>query len=133
MSVRVGSATSSWGGTIYRVKRMISHENFNPQTVDYDFALLELERPIQFNQAVQAVPLIGRYQRIPDNSMTLVTGWGTTQNSRESNLVLRGVELPIINQQSCSAAYRGFGIITPRMMCAGFLNRGGKDSCQGNI
>lgn len=57
------------------------------------------------------------------------TGWGTTQSS-ESNRILHGAEVPILNQQVCANAYRRTGSITPRMMCAG-LEQGGKDSCQG--
>lgn len=60
------------------------------------------------------------------------TGWGTTLSS-ESNRILHGAEIPIINQQACINAYSRAGTITPRMMCAGLLNQGGKDSCQGWI
>ena len=52
---------------------------------------------------------------------------GDTQNPNESNEVLRGVILPIVNQEYCNNLYNGR--ITDQMICAGF-DEGGKDSCQ---
>lgn len=56
-------------------------------------------------------------------------GWGATQSS-ETNAIIHGAEIPVLNQQVCANTYRRAGTITPRMMCAGLLE-GGKDSCQG--
>lgn len=44
---------------------------------------------------------------------------------------LRGVEVPIVDQEICNNDYISIGGITSRMLCAGFRN-GGKDSCQGD-
>lgn len=60
----------------------------------------------------------------------MVTGWGNTQSATESRLKLRGAEVPIVNQEKCEEAYKRYGGITARMICAGF-DQGGKDACQG--
>jgi trypsin len=40
------------------------------------------------------------------------------------------VSLPIVDRETCQ---RHMGrVVTDRMICAGYLNKGGKDSCQGD-
>lgn len=113
------------------MKRIVRHEKFDPATIDWDYALLELERSIQFSGVSKPIKLIGSQQRVLDRTVCLITGWGTTQTS-ESNRILHGAEVPIVNQDVCTNAYRHTGSITPRMICAG-LDQGGKDSCQGEF
>lgn len=112
---------------------MIAHEKFKRSTIDWDYALLELEDSIEFSDTVQPIKLIDTKQKVIDNTMALVTGWGNTQNSSESNQILRGVEVPVVNQKKCRDAYMRTGFITPRMLCAGVVDKGGKDSCQGKL
>lgn len=108
------------------------HENFEPATIDWDYALLEVEQSIRFSEAAKPIKLVSSQQRVQDRTVCLVTGWGTTQSS-EPNSILHGAEVPIINQQVCANAYRHTGTITDRMLCAGLFEQGGKDSCQGSI
>lgn len=112
---------------MHTVKRIVQHARFNPKNVDYDFALLELTEPLVFDQSIQAVRLPDFNDLTEDNSVCLVTGWGNTQNSSESREQLRGAYVPIVNQKKCSDAYEEFGGVTPRMICAGILDNGGKD------
>lgn len=129
-TVRVGSTEKSRGGVVYRVQSYRRHANFDRATIDWDYALLQLDQSIQFNRATKPIRLIGAQQRVEDGTMALISGWGTTQ-SAEPNSILHGAEVPIVNQQVCVNAYRRTGTVTPRMLCAGLLDRGGKDSCQG--
>lgn len=127
--VRVGSSDHSGGGTIHKVKRIISHEKFNvASTLDYDFCLLELEHRITFNENAQPIELVNKYREIRDDTMCLVTGWGLTQSPNESRRFLRGVEVPIMNYQKCVFNYRRIQAVTPRMICAGY-EKGEKDAC----
>lgn len=111
------------------MRNIIQHENFQRATIDWDYALLELDQNIRFSDLAKPIRLIGSQQTVQDQTVCLVTGWGSTQ-SAESNRILHGAEVPVMNQQVCANAYRHAGSITPRMMCAG-LAQGGKDSCQG--
>lgn len=46
--------------------------------------------------------------------------------------VLMKVSLPIVDRETCQGRYMRSHVITDRMICAGDLLRGGKDSCQGD-
>lgn len=133
LTVRIGSTECANGGSIYQVKRFIKHNKFDPKTVDWDFALLELHESIQFNEAAQPIKIIDKQQDAADETMHLVTGWGiqhTTDSAfSESNEQLHGAEIPIVNQNKCVDAYKQQRNVTPRMLCAG-LEQGGRDACQ---
>nr|WCR76448.1 trypsin-like protein [Sitodiplosis mosellana] len=132
IKVRVGSSLHNKDGELYAVKRVVKNENYNGQTIDYDYSLLELEEPLQLDDTKQAIQLHNFDEVFPDNTNTFVSGWGNTQNSSESSLLLRGAEVPLVNQKKCNEAYTSFSPITPRMICAGFYEEGGKDACQGD-
>lgn len=126
-SVRAGSQELERGGEVIKVAVVINHQNFNPYSFDYDFALLKLSNPINLDGKTKAIiPLPSSNQEIADNTATFVTGWGSTQNSKESNKLLRGVVVPTINQSKCNNIYYYDGGVTSRMVCAGSY---GKDSC----
>lgn len=128
--IRVGTAEKGTSGSIHKVKRIVQNEKFSILNIDYDFALLELEDTIAFNENTQPIALVDKDRIIRDNTMCLVTGWGNTLSLKESDTKLRGVEVPIVNQHECEDAYDGK--ITPRMLCAG-LEKGGKDACQSEL
>lgn len=115
---------------MHKVKRIIQHKQYNRRTTDFDYSLLELVESIQFNENAHSVALPDQQDRVNDNTTCLVTGWGNTQSYEPRNK-LRGAEVPIVNQAKCSMAYRSYGGVTPRMVCAGF-DKGGKDACQGD-
>lgn len=117
---------------LHKVKRIVQHKGFNEDTIDYDYSLLELEKSIEFNDQAKPVVLAGSAEAVTDNTTCLVTGWGLTQSNSESRQKLRGAEVPIFNQEKCERAYKRYGGITARMICAGF-DKGGKDACQGKL
>lgn len=127
-TVRIGSTLKQKGGTLHKVKRIVQHKQYNGRIVDFDYSLLELVDSIQFNEASQPISLPEEQDRVEDNQTCLVTGWGETK-SYERNDKLRGAEVPIVNQEKCSKAYRRYGGVTARMLCAGF-DKGGIDACQ---
>lgn len=57
-----------------------------------------------------------------------VSGWGTTDDNNPYKLsdILRVVTVPIINRNVCENSYL-YHKITPRMICAGNYEQGGKD------
>lgn len=129
--VRSGTANWDQSGLLTRVKMMIVHPNYKGATLDYDFALFELETPIIFNELTKPVRLVDENYKIYAKTMVTVTGFGETLNASQKDTRLRAVRLPIVAKQRCNRTYTFLGGITDRMICAGYEN-GGKDSCFGD-
>ncbi|XP_075168802.1 trypsin-1-like [Haematobia irritans] len=131
-NVRLGSSFSRTGGLLVKPVRIHQHHKYDGSTVDYDFSILELE---DYDETV--LPFELTYAKLPsgddlaDGTLLTVSGWGNTKNPNEDNSVLRAVQVPKVSKDVCEKAYSGFGVITDRMLCAGFP-QGGKDSCQGD-
>lgn len=131
--IRAGSTTHAVNGTLIDVARIVQHANFNFYTIDYDFSLIELASNLTFDSTIQPIRLPKQNQQYPDDTPSIVTGWGNTQSIDESRDRLRAAIVPIVNQEICSEAYSDFGGVTDRMICAGLLLEGGKDACQGKL
>lgn len=115
------------GGEVIAVILVVGHPSFSSYTLDYDFTLLRLAKNIVFDGVTRAaIKLPAANEAIADGSYVLVSGWGLTKNSNESNEVLRGVVIPTTNQNKCYKMYEYDGGVTKQMVCAGSL---GKDSC----
>lgn len=121
---------SSAGAEYLRPKRIIAHPNYNDRTVDFDFALIELEQ----DSAFTPITLNTVDFRIPEKNETpflsTTAGWGQL-SERASGLpaILQKVQLPLVTATECARVYPRR--ITGRMLCAGYP-QGGKDSCQGD-
>lgn len=57
------------------VKEVVVHENFNPNSLYNDIALLVLEEPVQLTENVDVVCLPAQGEVI-DNSKCYASGWG---------------------------------------------------------
>lgn len=130
--VRIGSKYSAKDGILLKPIRIYQHEKYNAMNIDYDFSILELEDyeigSLAFDIEFAKLPASND---IKDGTVLTVSGWGNTQNALEPRDILRAVKVPKVNQNICLDAYRGFGEITERMICAG-MPEGGKDACQGD-
>lgn len=58
------------------VKRIISHPDYNQMTFDYDIALLELSKPLEFTNTIQPICLPASSHIFPAGMACWVTGWG---------------------------------------------------------
>ncbi len=111
----------------FQVTRVIVHPNYDENTMDYDYALVQLsgnstKTPIEVNTQRISIPA-------NDSIMVTTAGWGLTSESGWTLPdILNKVDVPLVNSNTCQQAY---GNITDRMLCAGFA-QGGKDSCQGD-
>lgn len=124
--IRVGSADKFWGGTEYSIESHRVHEQFDVDTIDYDFGLLRLKEEIQFNERIQPVQLANADDDdVATGTMCLVSGWGATLNNSESDRYLRAVEIPTVDHDLCNEIYEG--LVTSTMLCAGYVEEGGKN------
>ncbi|XP_072809823.1 suppressor of tumorigenicity 14 protein isoform X1 [Vicugna pacos] len=123
------SQRSAPGVQELRLQRIISHPYFNDFTFDYDIALLQLERPVEYSPTVRPICLPDATHAFPAGKAIWVTGWGHTQEGGTGALILQKGEIRVINQTTCERLLPHQ--ITARMMCVGYLS-GGVDACQGD-
>lgn len=108
-----------------RVTKIVSHKKYSDITYDYDFAVLELAKVSDFPSSAAFVTLPKKKTpKLRTGEIMIVTGWGDTLNSQESEQYLRAAEVPIYDQKKCKKDYRAQ--ITKQMICAGFPEGGTK-------
>ncbi|XP_023063819.1 transmembrane protease serine 5 isoform X4 [Piliocolobus tephrosceles] len=114
------------------VERIIPHPLYSAQNHDYDVALLRLRTPLNFSDTVGAVCLPAKEQHFPKGSRCWVSGWGHTDSSHTySSDMLQDTVVPLLSTQLCNSSCVYSGALTPRMLCAGYLD-GRADACQGD-
>lgn len=59
-----------------RVARVVKHPRYDPDTADFDAALLELAGPLRFGRHVQPVCLPAAAHVFPPGRKCLISGWG---------------------------------------------------------
>jgi len=115
--------------TQVNVQRIILHNQYNGNTVDYDHALLHLSTDLNYGNMIQPICLPNSDAGVIVATNTAwTTGWGTTASNGNTSPTLRQVQVPFVTTATCNQQY-GAGSITARMLCAG---RAGKDACQGD-
>ncbi|XP_033218170.1 trypsin-2-like [Belonocnema kinseyi] len=126
--LRAGS-NSKYNGTTYNVRRIVRHPQFSLSGIDFDVAVIEVFEKFVLGDTVRPVKLPDR--EISTGTLVNITGWGNTGDGINDG-ILRQVSVPIVDHNLCKRAYKGINQITTRMICAGLLGVGGKDSCQGD-
>lgn len=104
--------------------KIIKHPSWDSNVMNYDYALIKLSGESKYP------PVKLNTKDITGDTTFTVAGWGVTSESSQSvSKKLLKVDVPFVDQQTCSLAYPDS--ITDNMLCAGFKD-GGKDSCQGD-
>merc|ERR1712110_395376 len=90
---------------------------YDSGTVDQDFALLKMASKIDWasNPNIRPACLPDAAAGDYDQWMSTVTGWGTTSSGGSVSNVLLEVDVKVISNSECNAAYGG---ITSNMLCA---------------
>ncbi|XP_076366082.1 proclotting enzyme-like isoform X3 [Tachypleus tridentatus] len=137
-SVRLGehnlfSTNDSSDPIDFPIKSVKRHEDFELKTYKNDIAILTIDGTVTFTNRIQPICLPYNNLRLEDLAMRkpFVAGWGTTAFNGPSSPVLREVQVPVWEHESCQDAYKNDVNITNVYMCAGFAV-GGKDACQGD-
>jgi len=124
-------------GYTYKVKRVITHPQYNAAKTNYDFAVVELETPIDFGstglRAIQlATPQWAANGHQAPGVTATVYGWGKLGETQSNTLkILNKVSVPIISQEEANMPEAYAGKVDETMLPAGY-KVGLKDSCQGD-
>jgi hypothetical protein len=98
------------------------HPLFTEQ-YDYDYALLRLEKKIDFGAANAPTPIClpppNSFHTTFEGTTPWVVGWGMPDESAGATTrVLQKLAVPVIPIAKCSSWLPG--LVTPRMICAGY-------------
>uniref|UniRef100_A0A8C0F9X1 Peptidase S1 domain-containing protein n=1 Tax=Bubo bubo TaxID=30461 RepID=A0A8C0F9X1_BUBBB len=114
------------------VKKIIYHPLYNDNSLDYDIALMKLQVPLNFTDAIRAVCLPPSHQDLFQGTQCWVSGWGSTRpDQAQVTETLKEALVPLIGTKRCNSSCVYAGELTARMLCAGHL-RGTIDACQGD-
>ncbi|XP_043211087.1 tryptase-like [Amphibalanus amphitrite] len=133
VTVRLGNVrrnpTSS--EEVFRVSLILVHPQRNEETSLYDFALLQLDRPISFSSHISPVCLPTPGETYA-GLMATATGLGDLSNSGPLADAMMEVDLPILSPEACAAfmARVGLSYDGSAMVCAG--GTAGEDTCAGD-
>ncbi|PSN36619.1 hypothetical protein C0J52_10459 [Blattella germanica] len=139
--LRAGSLYRYKQGLVHQIEKIVMHNKYDPDTHDYDIAVLKVRPPFTFSENVSALQLPPRKWRVQTGARVNVSGWGSTQATLRSRAfvprnvrtsgskVLRKVSVPVVDRGLCNEMFPKFTI---NMLCAGYFENGGKDSCQGD-
>ncbi|XP_045719511.1 transmembrane protease serine 2 [Mirounga angustirostris] len=118
-------------GRGYRVGKVISHPNYDSKTKNNDIALMKLQTPLTFNDKVKPVCLPNPGMMLEPDQSCWISGWGATYEKGKTSDELNAVMVPLIEPGRCNSKYIYNNLVTPTMICAGYL-QGSIDSCQGD-
>ncbi|XP_016656052.1 venom protease [Acyrthosiphon pisum] len=123
------------------IKHIIIHEEYNPEGVSNDIALLKLNHSVAYTELIQPIclPLSPdvRFINLRAIDMPFVAGWGSTNPpsvlSEQRNTYLMEAQIPITNTTDCKYLYKKNNIVIDDkiIICAGHP-KGGKDACRGD-
>ncbi|EHB18412.1 Transmembrane protease, serine 11F, partial [Heterocephalus glaber] len=113
------------------VGKIIVHENYYRDTNDNDIALAQLTNRVEFSNVVQRVCLPDSSMKLPPKTSVFVTGFGSIVDDGPTQNKLRQARVETIGTDVCNRTDVYDGLITPGMLCAGFME-GKVDACKGD-
>ncbi|XP_063609112.1 phenoloxidase-activating factor 2-like isoform X1 [Penaeus indicus] len=117
------------------VSQILLHPDYDALNINYDVALLILERAAEIGPTVQTVCLPPPRQTF-DGMICVSSGWGKNAFEGKYQQILKAIDLPVVNHGMCENALRssprlGLGFSLHRsFMCAG--GEPGEDVCTGD-
>ncbi|KAF4116286.1 serine protease 27 [Onychostoma macrolepis] len=109
------------------VIKVIKHPKYN--SLDSSLALIQLSSSVTFTDYIKPVCLAAAGSIFVAGTDSWVTGWGLNEEIKFPD-ILQEVEAPVVDNIACNDAYGG--IITEKLICAGFLDEGEKAPCVGD-
>ncbi|KAH7564115.1 trypsin-like cysteine/serine peptidase domain-containing protein [Bipolaris maydis] len=131
-AVRVGSLSSTSGGTVVRVSRIVIHPSYQASTSNNDVAVWKLSSTVTAGGNIGFASLAASGSDPASGSTVSVAGWGATREGGGASTSLLKVSVPVVARSTCVSNYNAVGLtVTTNMVCAG-VAAGGRDSCQGD-
>ncbi|XP_046643306.1 chymotrypsin-1-like isoform X3 [Daphnia pulicaria] len=109
------------------VRKIKIHEDYDPNSVANDLAILTLDSPVDYTDNVSPICLVPSCFDGDDQTVTAM-GWGHLQSDGENSHVLRHADLTVVNNDQCKEQVNDGGL-PDSALCA---YAEGQDTCQGD-
>ncbi|CAI9581270.1 unnamed protein product, partial [Staurois parvus] len=124
--------TSLNPSTTVSIRSIYYNGLYNPETNDFDVALIKTSQPMAFSETLRPVCLPRTHQEFEAKGNCWISGWGhVSEDPGQLSPVLREAKVHLISRNICNQSSHYPGMISERMLCAGYLD-GKVDSCQGD-
>jgi len=115
---------------VMTIEKAIVNPKYDAAKITHDVTLVKFTQDVQLNDNIIPICLPQKGESLKGGDNVVTIGWGTTQSGGEESRVLMQVEVPVVDSAVCAKAYPN--MIDETMVCAGNLEQGGIDSCQGD-
>ncbi|XP_046961235.1 trypsin CFT-1-like [Vanessa cardui] len=130
--IRVGSSFASSGGSTHNVGSLILHPQYTTM-LENDIGIFRVSSSFSLGGNVQPGRFAGANYNVADNQAVWTVGWGATSYGGSKSEQLRHVQIFTVNQTVCRRNYNIISVTIPNnQMCAGILDQGGRDPCEGD-
>lgn len=75
-TIRAGSSYWAEGGEVIQLESVVRHEQYDPDTFDFDVAIVKLSSSVTFSDSVQRVLLAQSGSELAAGQDVQVSGWG---------------------------------------------------------
>ncbi|XP_040079101.1 ovochymase-2-like [Ixodes scapularis] len=114
-----------------KVESITTHPNWDSKTLNYDYAILKLNAPLNFtgrHRHMMPICLPQKDQSFEGQTCT-ASGWGLARNGSEGGVYrpskLQKADLPIVAHDACREYYEGVNQVhDSTMICAGLVGSG---------
>jgi len=112
-SIRMGSTMRNAGGKVIPVGKIYKHPSYNPDSLNYDVALLKTQPHRMTGTWIQPIPLPESGEIIKNRFSATVSGWGY-MNAEDPILsnVLKYTTVVTVDQDQCNDDMKWHGGIT---------------------
>ncbi|NWT90311.1 ACRO protein, partial [Lanius ludovicianus] len=112
------------------IKQVLMHQDYNPNDMSNDIALLELDHPVQCSPYIQLACIPDITVRVSELQNCWIAGWGSTAaRAQKSSDHLQEAKVQLIDTKLCNSSRWYAGDIHTHNLCAGYAE-GTIDTCQ---
>lgn len=134
-TIRIVAGTVDWRNIdeqhaqVIPVDRIIVHTGWTQQSGQNDVALLHLQSPIEYVKEQEKVIVnkvcLSRVMNREHSGMATSSGWGfLSKDQRVTPDLMRRVDLPVVDHNTCRNAFSRVIGVTPMQVCAGQAPKG---------
>jgi len=113
----------------FRISHIINHPNYDTHNINFDFALVRLEKKVSFSSHIRPICLPKNDRYTYEGKAAIASGWGRMNNTYQIySTTLREVNLKVLSNKDCVIKFKHQPHeITEQMLCA--FGNGVKDTC----